>query len=76
MAEVLEQVEEPAPPVAGLEGHLGALGEILEDFSHSHRAVVDVAVHNLGPVFVQDRDLGPLAVDVHADVHTHLGLLS
>jgi hypothetical protein len=76
VAEVLEQIEDPAPPVAGLEGHLGALGEIFQELSHRLRAVVDVAVHQLGAVSVQDGDLGPLAVNVHADVHTHLGLLS
>jgi hypothetical protein len=73
--EVVEQVDQPAPAVGGLEGDRGARGQGAQDRDELGRVVGDVAVVLLGAGVVQDGDLGALAMDVHADVHTHQGLL-
>jgi hypothetical protein len=73
---LLQQVDQPAPAVGGLEGHRGAGRQAPEDPGQLGRVVGQVAVQQLGAALVEHRDLGALAVDVHADVNPHEGLLS
>jgi len=71
----LEQVDQPAPAVGGLEGHRGAGRQRAKDRHQLGRVVGQVAVAQLITGGVHDGDLGALAMHVHADVHTHQGLL-
>jgi hypothetical protein len=71
--EPLEQLDQPAPPVGGLEGHRGAGWQPAKDRLELGRVIGDVAVALHGTGLVDDGDLGALAVHVHADVHSHCG---
>jgi len=71
----LQQLDQPAPPVGGLKSHRGAGWQPTQDRQQLGWVVghVAVALHVTG--LIEDGDLGALAMHVHADVHTHLGLL-
>jgi hypothetical protein len=73
--QLLEQLDQPAPAVGGLESHRGPGREGAQDRHQLGRMVGNVAVALLGASGVDDGDLGALAMHVHADVHTHVGLL-
>src|SRR5919201_52444 len=74
-AELVEQVGQPAPAVGGLERDRGPRVQLPEQCSQLGRVVGQVAVGELRASLVEQRDLRALAVDVHADVDTHQGLL-
>jgi hypothetical protein len=71
----LQQLDQPAPAVGGLEGDRGARLEGAKDRHQLGRVVRDVAVALGDAGLVDDGDLRALAVHVHADVHVHQGLL-
>jgi hypothetical protein len=71
----LEQIDQPAPAVGGLEGHRGARRQPTKDRDQLGRVVGQVAVALLDTGGVHDGDLGALAMHVHPDVDTHQGLL-
>jgi hypothetical protein len=71
--QVVEQVDQPAPAVGGLERDRGARRQGTQDRHQLGGVVGDVAVALLGAGVVDDGDLGALAMHVHADVHTHPG---
>src|SRR5919197_3488890 len=71
----LQQLDQPAPAVGGLEGDRGARRQRAKDRQQLGGVVGDVAVTLLVAGLVDDGDLRALAVDVHADVDTHQGLL-
>jgi hypothetical protein len=73
--QLLEQVDQPAPAVGGLERHRDAGRQRAKDRQQLGRVVGQVAVGQLNASLVDHRDLGALAMHVHADVHTHQGLL-
>jgi hypothetical protein len=73
---VLQQVDQPAPAVGSLERHWSTGRQVPKDPGQLGRVVGQVAVQQLGAALVEHRDLGALAVDVHADVNPHEGLLS
>jgi hypothetical protein len=70
----LQQLDQPAPAVGGLEGHRRAWRQHAKESHQLGRVVGQVAVALLVAGGVQDRDLGALAMHVHADIHTHQGL--
>jgi hypothetical protein len=74
-AEFVEQLSQPAPAVGGLEGDRRARRQTTRDGDQLGRVVGQVAVGELDAMLVHQRHLGALAMDVHADVHTHQGLL-
>jgi hypothetical protein len=74
-AEFVEQVGQPAPAVGGLEGDRRARLQPAKQRRQLGRVVGQVAVGQLRATLVQQRDLGALAVDVHAGVDLHQGLL-
>jgi len=73
--EFLQQLHQPAPAVGGLEGHWGARRKGAQDRYQLGRIVGDVAVALLLAGLINHGDLGALAMHVHADVPTHVGLL-
>jgi hypothetical protein len=73
--QLLQQLHQPAPTVGGLEGHRGAWRQPAKDRHQLGRVVGQVAVTLRDAGGVDDGDLGTLAVHVHANVHTHQGLL-
>jgi hypothetical protein len=73
--QLLEQLDQPAPAVGGLEGHPGARRQPTKDWDQLGWVVGQVAVALLIAGGVDDGDLGALAMHVHADVHIHQGLL-
>jgi hypothetical protein len=74
-AELVEQVGQPAPAVGGLEGDRGARLQPAKQRRQLGRVVGQVAIQQLRAALVEQRDLGALAVHVHADVDAHQGLL-
>jgi hypothetical protein len=72
-AELLQQLDQPAPAVGGLECDRGAPRKGTQDRGQLRRVVWDVAVALLVAGIIDDGDLRALAVHVHADVHTHQG---
>jgi hypothetical protein len=73
--EALEQLDQPAPAVGGLERDRRAGRQGTQDGAQLGGVIGDVAVALHGTGLVDDGDLGALAMHVHADVHTHVGLL-
>jgi hypothetical protein len=73
--QLLQQLDQPAPAVSGLERHRGPGREGAQDRHQLGRIIGNVAVALLGAGGIHDGDLGALAMHVHADVHTHVGLL-
>jgi hypothetical protein len=73
--ELLQQLDQPAPAVGRLEGNRSAWRQGAKERHQLGRVVGQVAVALLVAGLVDDRDLGALAMHVHADVHTHVGLL-
>ena len=71
----IEQLGQPAPAVGGLEGDRRARLQTTQDRDQLGGVVGQVAVGELDTVLVHQRHLGALAVDVHADIHPHEGLL-
>ena len=71
----LQQIDQPAPAVGGLEGDRSAWREHAKDWYQRGRVVGQVAVTLLDAGGVDDGDLGALAMHVHPDVHSHQGLL-
>jgi hypothetical protein len=72
--QLLEQLDQPAPTVGGLEGHRGARRKGAKDRDQLGRVVGQVAVALLDAGVIHDGDLGALAMHVHADVDIHQGL--
>jgi hypothetical protein len=72
---LLQQLHQPAPAVGGLEGDRRARRQHAKDRHQLDRVMGDVAVALLVTGGVHDRDLGALVMHVHADVHSHQGLL-
>ena len=73
--QLLQQLHQPAPAVGGLEGDRGARRKRAKDRHQLGRIVGEVAVVLLDAGVIHDGDLGTLAMHVHADVHSHQGLL-
>jgi hypothetical protein len=73
--QLLQQLSQPAPAVGGLEGDRRARLQTPQDRGQLGGVVGQVAVEELAAVLVHQRHLGTLAMDVHADVHPHQGLL-
>jgi len=73
--QLLQQLDQPAPAVGGLERHRGAWRERPKDGDQLGRSIGNVAVALGDTSLVDDGDLGALAMHVHADVHIHQGLL-
>jgi hypothetical protein len=73
--QLLQQLRKPAPAIGGLERDRRAWLQAPQDRDKLGGAVGQVAVEELAAVLVHQRHLGTLAVDVHADVHPHQGLL-
>jgi hypothetical protein len=71
----LQQLDQPAPAVGGLERDRGAWRQHAKDRHQLGRIVGEVAVALEDAGVVDHGDLGALAVHVHADVHSHQGLL-
>jgi len=71
----IEQLGQPAPAVGGLEGDRPARRQTTQDRDQVGRVIGQVAVGELDTMLVHQRHLGALAVNVHADVHPHQGLL-
>ncbi|MFF2950459.1 hypothetical protein ACFVVU_03780 [Kitasatospora sp. NPDC057965] len=73
-AVVLQEFDQPAPAVGGLERDRGADRQIPDHPEHRLHAVGDVAVDPHRAVLVDHGDLGPLAVHVDTDVARHPGV--
>jgi hypothetical protein len=73
--ELLQQLDQPAPAVGRLEGDRSTWRQDAKERRQLGRVVGQVTVALLVAGFVDDRDLGALAMHVHADVHTHVSLL-
>jgi hypothetical protein len=73
--QLLEQRSQPAPAIGGLESDRRAGLQAPQDRGQLGGVVGQVAVEELAAVLVHQRHLGALAVDIHADVHPHQGLL-
>jgi hypothetical protein len=73
--QLLQQLDQPPPAVGGLQRHRGARRQRAKDRHQLGRIVGEVAVALLDAGVVHDGDLGTLAVHVHPDVDTHVGLL-
>jgi hypothetical protein len=73
--QLLQQLDQPAPPVGGLERHRGTRRQRAKDRHQLSRIVGNVAVALLVAGVIQHRDLGALAMHVHPEVDTHQGLL-
>jgi hypothetical protein len=71
----LEQIDQPAPAIGGLEGHRGARRKRAKDRHQLGRIVSEVAVALLDASGIHDGDLGALAMHVHPDIDIHQGLL-
>jgi hypothetical protein len=74
-AELVQQLSKPTPAVGGLEGDRRARLQTTQDGDQLGGVVGQVPVGELDAMLIHQRHLGALAVDVHADVHTHQGLL-
>jgi hypothetical protein len=72
--QLLQQLDQPAPAVGGLEGDRGVWRQRAKDRDQCGRVVGQVAVALGDAGGVDDGDLGALAMHVHPDVHTHEGL--
>jgi hypothetical protein len=73
--QLLQQLRQPAPAIGGLERDRGAGLQAAQDRGQPGGVVGQVAVKDLAAVLVHQRHLRALAVDIHADVHPHQGLL-
>jgi len=73
--QLLQQLDQPAPAVGGLEGHRGARRQRAKDRHQLGRVVGQIAVALGDAGGIHDGDLGALAMHVHPDVDTHQGLL-
>jgi hypothetical protein len=73
--QLLQQLNQPAPAVGRLERHRRAWRQDAKDRHQLGRVDDQVAVAQLITGVVHDGDLGVLAMHVHADIHTHQGLL-
>jgi hypothetical protein len=71
----LEQLDQPAPAVGGLERHRGARRKGAKDRYQLGRVIGQVAVALGDTGVVHDGDLRALAMHIHPDLHPHQGLL-